>query len=118
MIHRSSRHIGQRNRTMRGLGLGLRRSRERVVVRRRLSLRNHLRHHHIDRAAILRMHAAQRLQRRGLLHHLEHQRVVNHQHARVSHEELETRNPLGDHLLHLAQPLRAVAGPKVRHGHV
>ena len=54
----------------------------------------------------------------GLLHHLEHQAVVDHQHVGVGHEELEGRDACCTIVFHLAQALRAVARAKVGDGHV
>ncbi len=115
-VHCRPRHLRERDRPVRGLGLSLRRAGERMEVRRGLALGQSLRDDHIDRGAVLRVDQAKRAQRGGLLHHLEHQPVVDHQHAGVGHEELEAGDAARDHLLHLGQGF--VVLTKVGDGHV
>ena len=66
------RHMCDGNGAVRGFGLGVRRTAVRMEVRRGLALGNHPRHHNIDHVAILRVHAAERVQHSGLVHDLEH----------------------------------------------
>ena len=64
------------------------------------------------------MDAAERVQQSGLMHDLEHQPVVDHEHVGIGHEEFERRDALLHHRFHLRQSLRSVAGPEVGDGHV
>ena len=103
---------------MRRLRLSLRRARERMEVRRSLALGDHLRDHDINGAAVLCMNQAQPVELSRLLHHAEHQLVIDHQHIRIGHEELEAGDAELHHLFHLRQRLRAAFAVQVRHRHV
>ncbi len=77
------------NGAMGGLCFRMRGTAVRVEVRRGLALGDHARHDDVDHAAIFRVHAAERMELAGLVHHLEHQRIVDHQHVGIGHEKLE-----------------------------
>ena len=61
-VHGRVRHMCDGNGAVRGLSLCVRRTAVRVKVRRGLALGDHPRHHDVDHAAILRVHAAERVQ--------------------------------------------------------
>jgi hypothetical protein len=89
-----------------------------MKVWRGLAFGDHTRYDDVDDVTILRVHAAERVQRAGLVHDLVHKAIVDHQHVRVGHKELERRDAFGHHRFHLCQTLRAIAGAKVGDGHV
>ena len=89
-----------------------------MEVRRGFAFREHLRDDNIDGAAVLGMDAAECVELGGLLHHAEHELIVNHEHVRVGHEELETGDAELHHLLHLAECLFSVLAVEVGDSHV
>ena len=59
----------------------------------------------VDRPAVLGVHHDQRARIGRALHRLEDRRVVEHEHARVRHEELERSDPFADEGVHLLEDL-------------
>ncbi len=88
-VHGGVRHVRDGDGAMGGLRFRMRRTAVCVEVRCRLALGDHPRHDDIDHTAILRVHAAERMELAGLMHHFEHQRIVDHQHVGIGHEKLE-----------------------------
>jgi len=62
-----------------------------------------LRDQDVDRDAVLGVHADEAADLAGALHGPEDLAVVDHEHARVGHEQLERGDPLVDRLLHLGR---------------
>src|SRR2546426_2822446 len=94
-------HFGEGNGTRSGLGFGGGGARERVILRRAFSLGERLLNDHVDGAAVFGMHADEAAVFGGLAHGLEDRRVIEHEDARVGHEELEAGNAFADELAHL-----------------
>ncbi len=117
-VHRGAGDVRDGDGAVCGLGFCMGRPAVRVMVGLGLALGEHARHYDVDHAAILGVHAAERVQQPGLVHDLVHQPVVDHEHVGIGHEELEGRDALLHHGLHLGQALRAVARSKVGDGHV
>ena len=98
-------YLRQRNGPMHALGLGLGRTSERVILRRRLAIRQCLLDDGIDDDAILGMHADQPTVLARHAHRFEDGGVIDQKHSRIGHEQFEARNSLIDHRPHLRQPL-------------
>ena len=86
---------------MRRLGLRTSRTRQRVILRRGFPFRERLLDEHIDDATVLRVHADRPAVCPGPQQRLENAGVVQHEHARIGHEELERRDALADKRVHL-----------------
>ena len=81
--------LGERDRAMRGFAFGARRPRQRVILRRRLAVRERFLHEHVDHAAVLGVHADRAAVLAGAPHRPEDARIVQHEHAGIGHEQLE-----------------------------
>ena len=86
---------------MRGFAFRARRPRQRVILRRRLAVRERFLHQHVDHAAVLGVHADGAAVLAGAPHRAEDARVVQHEHAGIGHEQLERGDALLDHRVHL-----------------
>src|SRR6266566_4498716 len=86
-------HFGEGNGTRSGFGFGGGGARERVILRRAFSLGERLLNDHVDGAAVFGMHADEAAVFGGLAHGLEDRRVIEHEDARVGHEELKLVTP-------------------------
>ena len=104
-VDRHSGQLGQRDRPVRGLAFHRRRAGQAVIDRRGLALGKVALDQHVDRAAVLGVHHDQAAVVRGAAQRAEDRRVVQHEHARVGHEQLERRDAAADHRVHLAQDL-------------
>src|SRR5439155_276736 len=78
------------------LALGFGRARERVPLRRRVLLGERARHEDIDDAALLGVHADETAVLGGARERLEDGPVVDHEDARIGHEEREAGHALRD----------------------
>src|SRR6266581_4421426 len=58
---------------------------------------------HVDNAAVFRVHADEAIVLCCLAHGLEDRGVIEHEDARVSHEELEAGDPFADELAHFLE---------------
>src|SRR5882724_632268 len=93
-------HFGESDGTGSGFGFGGGRARERVIFRRALSFGEGLLNDDVDGAAIFRVHADEAAVFGGLAHSLEDRGIIEHEDARVGHEELEAGDAFADELAH------------------
>ena len=103
-VHDVNRHVGdfgERDGAMGRFGFGASRPRQRVILRRRLSLGQRLLRQHVDHAAVFGVHADRAAVLPGPQQRLEDARIVEHEHARIRHEQLERRHALADERVHL-----------------
>ena len=104
-VDRHAGHLGERDRAAGGFAFGRRRTRQRVILRRRLALAQRLLHQLVDDAAVLGVHADQAAVLAGAAQRAEDRRVVHHEDAGIRHEQLEAGDPLvADQAVHLAEP--------------
>ena len=114
-VQRRAGDVGELDRAVRRLALGLRRTRQRVVERLRVAGLERLPHEHVDQVAVLGVHHHERAGLRGDLHRPEERLVVDHQRALVGHEELVGGDPL---VGQRGQLLERAALVQVGDGHV
>ena len=88
-----------------GFPFHLRWTRQAVIHGVRLALPEVLPDQDVDRPAVLGVHHDQRARVGRALHRLEDRGVVQHEHARVGHEELERGDPFAHEDVHLVQDL-------------
>ena len=81
-----------------------------MILRRALPFRQGLLNDDVDRTPIFRVHADQAGMLRSLAHGPKDRGIVQHKHAGISHEQLETRHAFANELTHFFE-LRA---PEVR----
>ena len=103
-VDRDAGHFGQRDRAAGRFSLRARRTRERVVLRRLLSLAQRLLDEQVDDAAVLGVHADEAAVLPRAPQRAEDGRVVHHEDAGVGHEQLEAGEALVfDHRVHVAE---------------
>ena len=100
-VDRRTRHFGQRDGAAMRFGLGGRRTSERVIFRRLLAFGQRLLHDDIDGAAVFGVHADHAAVLRCGLQSFENAPIVEHEHARICHEQLEAGHALVDQIVHL-----------------
>ena len=100
-VNRRAGDLRHGNRAMHGFSLGERGPGERVIDGRGLSSASACCTIDVDDAAVFGMHADERAVLRGLLQRLEDGRVVDHQHVRIGHEELEAGHAFAHHVVHV-----------------
>ena len=104
-VNRHARHFGEGDGASGRFTFGVRRTRQRVILGRCLSLAQRFLDQLVDHAAILRMHAYQSAVFPCASQRPEDRLIVHHEHAGVRHEELEAGDALvPDHPIHVAEP--------------
>ena len=99
-------HLGERDGTRSGFAFGGRGPRKRVIFRRGFALGQRALHEHVDRAAIFRVHADHASVLGRLQHGAENRGVIEHEHARIGHEQFERRHAFAHERAHFLE-LRA-----------
>jgi hypothetical protein len=104
-VRRSTRELGHLEHAVDGFPFHRGRTRQAVVHGIRQALPEGLPDQDVDRSAVLGVHHDQRARLGRPLHRLEDRPVVQHEHARVRHEELERRDAFADQRVHLLEDL-------------
>ena len=96
-------HFRERYRSRHRFRFGSRRTRERVIFRSALAFRQSALDDHVYRSAVFRVHADQPAIFRGLRHRPKNRRVVQHENARISHEQLEAAHAFANEFAHFLE---------------
>src|SRR6185437_12702031 len=102
--------FGHGDGALHGFGLGDGGAGERVVDGSGFARGERLLHEHVDDAAVFGVHADEGSVLRGLLKGAEDGGVIHHEHAGVSHEELEAGYALANHRVHVFEAGRGQVG--------
>ena len=102
-VNWSPRHLRQGDGTRCRFRLGRRRSRQGVIFGGSFALGQCALHDNVDRPAVFRVHTNHSAEVRGSRHSAKDRRIVEHEHARVRHEQLESGHAFMDERLHFLQ---------------
>ena len=94
-------HFGDRDRAMHAFGFSYSRTRERVILGRGVTLRQRVLDDLVDDNAILSVHTDQTAALSSRRHGAKDRRVVNQEHAGISHEQFEAGHAFIHHRIHL-----------------